>query len=264
MTSIKENISIFQVGKKNSLPVIFVHGFPYDHNMWENQIDKLKSKYNCITYDIRGLGKSNPGDGQYTMESFVDDLEAVMEETGVIKPVLCGLSMGGYISLRAVEKMEEKFSGLILCDTKSNADTNEVKLNRAADVKKINSEGVKNFTREFIRKCFTADFMENHSDKFTEIIENSAQYSPVGLKGCLLAMAGRTDTTVYLSQIKIPTLVVCGEEDRLTPPDTMKKLSGMILSSKFHTIPGAAHMSPVENPNLFNKYLLDFLNNNFG
>ena len=80
--------------------------------MWKAQIDELCEKYFCVTYDIRGLGESPVDDGQYSMESFVDDLESIMTELKLDKPILCGLSMGAYISLRALERMEENFSSL--------------------------------------------------------------------------------------------------------------------------------------------------------
>ncbi|MHB9011948.1 MAG: alpha/beta fold hydrolase [Ignavibacteriaceae bacterium] len=137
MNRVKSDLSIYTSGDNKNIPIIFVHGFPYDHEMWNMQVMSLSSKYFCVTYDIRGLGSSQAEDGQFTMESFVDDLENILLELNLNKPVLCGLSMGGYISLRAVERMEEKFSALILCDTKSEADTNEAKLKRAEGVKKL-------------------------------------------------------------------------------------------------------------------------------
>jgi len=95
MESNKTDLSIFTEGDPNKKPIVFIHGFPYDHTMWEKQINELKSNYYCVTYDIRGLGQSPIGDGQYTIESFVDDLETIITELELHKPVLCGLSMAG-------------------------------------------------------------------------------------------------------------------------------------------------------------------------
>ncbi len=122
------NLSVFTFGNNNNKPIIFVHGFPFDHRMWDSQIEELSRDYYCITYDIRGLGESPAGNGQFTMESFVDDLETIIDELKLKLPVLCGLSMGGYISLRAMERMEKRFRALILCDTKALADDNTGKL----------------------------------------------------------------------------------------------------------------------------------------
>ena len=186
--------------------------------------DELSEKYFCITYDIRGLGESPVGDGQFTMESFVDDLEIIINELKLDKPILCGLSMGGYIGLRALERFEEKFSAVILCDTRSEADNYEGKLKRAAAIKRINTEGLAPFAKDFIKNCFGDDFKQKNKDEFEKRIAKSLSFDPVGVKGSLLAMLGRNDTTKYLNKITIPGLVICGENDALTPPEVMLSL----------------------------------------
>ncbi len=262
MKSQKQIISIYKQGNSVATPIIFIHGFPYDHLMWENVISILQKTYFCISYDIRGLGGSPCGDGQFTMESFVDDLEEIINELKLDKPVVCGLSMGGYISLRAVERFEEILGGLILCDTKPEADNNEGKLKRAAGIKKINELGVQKFVEDFVSGCFTEESVKNLKE-YKETLTRSLKSDPVGVKGCLLAMQGRTDTTPYLEKIKIPTLVICGEEDKLSPPEVMKSMADKIKSSEFVLIPKAAHMTPIENPEAVSKAILSFLKKNF-
>ena len=263
MKSQKQINSIYKHGDSVATPIIFIHGFPYDHLMWENVISFLQKTYFCISYDVRGLGDSASGDGQFTMESFVDDLEEIINELKLDKPVLCGLSMGGYIALRAVERMEEKFRGLILCDTKSEADNNEGKLKRAAGIKKINKVGVQKFVEDFVPGCFAEESIKNLKE-YKETLTRSLKSDPIGVKGCLLAMQGRTDTTTYLEKIKIPSLVICGEEDKLSPPEAMKNMAEKIHSSDFVLIPNAAHMTPIENPEAVSKAILSFLKKNLG
>ncbi len=256
------NIAVFTEGNEENKPIVFVHGFPFDHTMWKAQVEALSKNYYCVLYDIRGLGESPASDGQYTMESFVDDLESLIDHMGLSKPVLCGLSMGGYISLRAVERMEEKLGGLILCDTKSDADTDEVKLKRAAGIKQINTTGVESFVEGFVPNCFSEIFIRRHQNDYAAVLSRSKQNSALGVKGCLLAMAGRTSTTGYLSKISVPTLVICGEEDKLTPPDVMMSMADKIHGSEFVVIEGAGHMAPVESPKEVNKHILKFLSKN--
>ena len=252
------NLTVFQEGNPANIPIIFVHGFPFDHLMWNNQVSAFKSSYFCVSYDIRGLGESPTGDGQYTIESFVDDLEKIIDELKMEHPVLCGLSMGGYISLRAVERMEEKFRALILCDTKSEADNNETKLKRAAGIKRINNEGIQKYISDFVPNCFAEESIENLGEQYISILERSMNSDPLGVKGCLLAMAGRTDTTEYLSKIEIPVLVLCGERDTLSPPDSMKAMATRINNSEFAIVPGSGHMSAVENPSFLNERIRSF------
>jgi len=228
--------------------------------MWKAQIDELSEKYFCVTYDIRGLGESPVGDGQHTMEYFVDDLETIINELKLDKPILCGLSMGGYISFRALERMEENISAVILCDTRSEADNNEGKLKRAAAIKRINTEGLARFTKDFITNCFGDNYKQHNKEEFEKRIAKSSGFDPVGVKGSLLAMLGRNDTTGYLSKIKIPALIICGEHDALTPPAVMKPLAEKINGAEYVVIKNSGHMSPIENPEEVNIALRDFLN----
>jgi len=252
-------LSVFLSGNDKNNTILFVHGFPYDHSMWQAQVDEFSKDYKCVSYDIRGLGESPAGDGQVTMESFVDDLEKIIEELKPSKPILCGLSMGGYISLRALERMQETFSAVILCDTKSEADNNEGKLKRATGIKRINEEGLAPFAKEFITNCFGDNFKQNRKEELQKIIGKSSQFNPVGVKGCLFAMLSRTDTTTSLSNIKLPILIICGEQDALTPPPVMRDMFHRISKADFVEIPKAGHMTPIENPQLVNKAIRDFL-----
>jgi len=264
MKKIINGLSVYTSGENKSRPILFIHGFPYDHNMWISQIEELSRDYFCVSYDIRGLGESPAGDGQFTMESFVDDLEIVIDELKLDKPVLCGLSMGGYISLRALERMQEKFSAAILCDTRSEADNNEGKLKRAAGIKRINKEGLAPFVKDFITNCFGEDFKQNKKEEFQKIIDKSSLFDPFGVKGGLLAMLSRSDTTASLGKTNIPTLIICGEQDVLTPPPVMKDMFHKINKAEFVEIQKAGHMTPIENPREVNKAIKDFLvKNNF-
>ncbi len=253
------NLVVFLEGNHNKKPVVFVHGFPYDHTMWDKQVEELSSKYFCVSYDIRGLGESTVGDGQFTMEGFVDDLESIITELKLDKPVLCGLSMGGYISLRAIERMQEKFSAVILCDTRSDADNNDGKQKRAAAIKRINTEGLAPFARDFITNCYADFYKQNHKYELEKRIINSSAFNPTGVKGSLLAMISRNDTTEFLSQIKIPALVLCGEMDALTPPTVMKAMADKINGATFVVIKNSGHMSPIENPKEVNAAIKEFL-----
>jgi 3-oxoadipate enol-lactonase len=259
MRTVTKDLNIFIDGDDKNAPIIFVHGFPFDHFMWEEQVKALSNEYYCVRYDIRGLGASPAGDGQFTIEMFVDDLENIIDELKLNRPILCGLSMGGYISLRAIARMQEKFNALILCDTKSAADDNEGKVKRAAAIKQINSGDFDSFVESFVLNCFGEKFVRENNAEYRKVLDRSRKSNPLGVKGCLLAMAGRTDTTGYLSKIKLPTLVICGSEDRLTPPAVMELMASQISKSEFVMIEGAGHMTPIENSQMVNETIKNFL-----
>jgi 3-oxoadipate enol-lactonase len=259
MKILAEKINVFKEGNSNAVPLLFIHGFPFDHTMWRKQIDELNSQYFCISYNIRGIGMSLAGDEQFTMDQFANNVLMTIDELKLNKPVICGLSMGGYVALRTIEKMENKFRGLILCDTKSASDTDEARLKRAEGIKKINTDGLEQYISDFIQDCFSDEFKKKNLSEYNEIVEHSLGFDPIGVKGCLLAMAGRTDTTSYLSKIKIPTLVLCGEKDNFTPPNVMKEMAEQIPDSEFYVVPNAGHISPLENPEFVNQKILNFL-----
>jgi len=256
-------LKVFTYGNKTNKPIIFVHGFPYDHTMWNYQIDAFKDDYYCVAYDIRGLGQSYIGDGQYTMEAFVWDLYSIMDALHIENPILCGLSMGGYIALRAIEKEQNRFSSLILCDSRSEADNNDGKITRSSAIDKINVQGVEAFVSDFVPKCFHPKTPERLSEMFDRIFNIAKNQNSVGVKGALIAMLSRRDTTKSLKNIEIPTLVLVGKKDALTPPETMKIIAKKIKNSKFHQVPKAGHMTPLENPDFVNEKILEFLSKYF-
>jgi pimeloyl-ACP methyl ester carboxylesterase len=230
--------------------------------MWKNQVEYFSRNYYCITYDIRGLGEHPAEDVQFTIEDLVDQLEDVISDSRVNHPIICGLSMGGYIALRAVERNEANYRGLILCDTKSEPDNDEGRLKRAAAIKKINSEGIQKFAEGFITPLFAPESIERLGNEFVAILSRSMNSDPSGVKGCLLAMAARTSTTGYLQNIKIPVLVLSGEKDSLTPPSLMEQMALKIKGAEFHIIPGAGHLAPFEQPSVVNKLIIKFLSAN--
>ena len=253
----KLNATVSGVNKRGS--IIFLHGFPFDQNMWDAQVEFLKNDFLCVTYDIRGLGKSDSSDGHFTMEMFADDCLTIIAELELDKPVLCGLSMGGYLGFRVLERAQEIFLAAILCDTRAESDSDAAKLKRANGVRQINAEGVEKFVEGFVPNCFSEKFKTENVAEYNVYLERSKKSNPLGLKGCLLAMQGRTSTTSYLSQIKIPTLLLCGIEDNLTPPAEMKEVADKIPNSKYLVVPEAGHMTPIENPEVVNKAMKDFL-----
>lgn len=250
-------VNTFGDTKKQS--IVFIHGFPFDHTMWENQIEILAEDYFCVAYDLRGLGESFVGDGQYTLEFLVDDLFSIINELNLVKPILCGLSIGGYISLRAVERNQDQFSGLILCDTKSEADDNNAKLKRSAGINEINTEGLIKFIDQFVTNSFAEETPKLDEKLFLDTLFRSHRHDPIGVKGTFIAIMTRTDTTPFLPKIKIPTLVLGGSFDKATPPQVMRAMAEKIPNAEFAVIPFAGHISPLENPDCVNDLIVGFL-----
>ena len=254
-----EGISVYLYGDRSNQPVVFIHGFPYDHTLWDEVIAALGDRYYCISYDIRGFGSSAVGTGQYTMEQYVEDLEQLISVLELEDTILCGFSMGGYIALRAHEREKTKYKALLLANTTTTSDNDEGKLKRAAAIKGIDEEGAAPFLESFFSVAFTDAYREKEAQKLEELKRKILRFSPTGIKGGLLAMLGRTDTTQSLGAAEIPVLLISGEEDRIISPDQMRKMAEGIKNSTLVSLEHCGHMSMAENPQGFIAALESFL-----
>jgi pimeloyl-ACP methyl ester carboxylesterase len=186
-----------------------------------------------------------------------------MDTLHIEQPVICGLSMGGYIALRAVEKEEKRFSGLILCDTRSEDDNNEGKLKRSNAIDKINVDGLEAFVNDFVPGCFHPKAEKLYPEILDAQLKIAKSHNSLGVKGALIAMLSRRNTTKYLEEIKVPVLLLVGNKDALTPPALMKKMKKRIKKSKLYQVPKAGHMSVLENAEFVNSKIENFLAKNF-
>jgi 3-oxoadipate enol-lactonase len=253
------NLNVIAEGHHEAMPVVFVHGFPFSHEIWHPQLTVTGKLYRAIAYDVRGHGGSSIGDGQFTIERHCDDLIALLDQLKVLKAVVVGLSMGGYIALRAVERNPERFRGLVLCDTRSEADSNEGKIRRANDANRVKNDGSSAFADEFVRKVFAAESFSRRKEATDLVHKIIRRTPPLSIAGTLIALAARTDTTASLAAITIPTLILVGEHDAITPPAASQAMLERIRGAELAIVPDAAHMSNMENPDFFNEHLLIFL-----
>lgn len=252
------HLSYNDIGE-GSLPVIFLHGFPFDKSIWQGQLDFLKDSYRLISYDIRGFGKSTDEESYLTIDMFADDLIQFMDKLNLEKATICGLSMGGYIALNAIKRFPERFEALILCDTQCIADTAEVKEKRYKTIDEIEIEGVTNFNDGFIKNVFHKDSLIHRKELVEQLKNVVFSNSEHIIKQGLVALAERTETCSTLNEINIPTLILCGREDKVTPLGQSEFMNAVIKGSILHVIDNAGHVSNLEQPQEFNKHLLNFL-----
>ncbi len=257
------SLYVEDTGARTAPAVVFVHGFPFSSEIWAPQVRALSASCRTIVYDVRGHGQSDIGDGQYTIESHVDDLVGLLDHLGVTRAAVAGLSMGGYITLRALERNPERFLAAILCDTRSEADTNETKLRRAAGIAAVKRNGSAAYADDFVSSVFSPATFRAHPEIVETIRRIIARTPPLSIAGTLLALASRTDTTGSLSSVRVPTLILVGEDDTITPPAVARALHERIPGSELHVIPHAGHLSCLENPAPFNEFLTSFLDRVF-
>lgn len=254
-------LSYDDVGE-GEVPILFLHGFPFDRTMWKGQINFLKLAYRLISVDLRGFGQSSLGKDEINIDLFSDDLIKLMDALHIDKVILCGLSMGGYVALNVISRYPERFAGLILCDTNCIADTKKMREHRYKTIYQIEAHGKTDFAEEFIENAFRRDsfVLKKEVVKKIEatILSNTSKVITEGLK----ALTNRSETCSALSSINVPTLIICGRNDKLTPVEQSEFLNRHIKRSKLKIIERAGHLSNLEQPDVFNEHLLHFLQSN--
>lgn len=248
-----------EAGVSSAPPLVLLHAFPLTHAMWAPQIKALSLSHRVIAYDSRGLGGSELGEGQFTLETLADDVIRILDLLGTERVTLCGLSLGGYVALRVVEKYPGRVSALVLCDTRSEADDNDGKLKRAQSISLLQTRGVMDFASGFVPNLLAASSLESRSDLVAELTEMILAQNPRGIVATQFAMLSRGDSTDFLAKIDIPTLVVHGELDGMIPIAQARAMQARIPGSQFVAIPLAGHLSNIEQPEAFNLALSRFL-----
>ena len=246
-------------GPENAPVIIFIHGFPFNKSMWDDQVDFLKDNYRVVAYDIRGHGNSDAGIDDFFIELFVNDLLRFMAKLGIEKSILCGLSLGGYIALNAVLKHPDRFDGLILNDTQCIEDTPEIKENRCTAIIRIMKNGVEQYADEIIKNLFASETFINKYKIIAAVKEMIIATPKQSLCNTLHALAERKDTCDQLPEINIPVLIMVGKEDKITPIAAAQQMHEKIRGSKLKIIPHAGHIINLENTIAFNKKLVKFL-----
>jgi 3-oxoadipate enol-lactonase len=245
--------SFRESGNPNGLPVVLLHAFPMSSSMWEPQLEALKD-FRVIAPDFRGFG-GTPLSAPWFIEHAVDDVL----ELGLEKAVYVGLSMGGYVALRLAEKAPDRVRALVLCDTRAEADANENKIKRAAAVDFVRSRGVGAFVDPFLNDAL-AQQTKTAKPKVVEFLKGIAgKASAEAVMAALAALAARGDMTGALPGIKVPTAVLVGSQDKITPLPLAEILRTRIPGAELHLIPDAGHFTNAENPAAFNERLVSFL-----
>lgn len=248
------------VDEGNGPCVLFAHGFPLDHAMWQPQIEALCGTHRVIVPDLRGFGASDTTSGVVTMERFADDLAELLDTLSIRGPVtFCGLSMGGYIAWQFWQHHSQRVASLVLCDTRAAPDSAEAAQGRLDTAEKVLRQGRIPLVRAMIPKLFSQATRENNPEMIENVRKMIGRASPEGIAAALRGMAQREDAREYLDQIDPPTLIVVGQEDEISPVEEMRTIAAAIPNAKLAVIPNAGHMAPLENPEATNEVLLRFL-----
>ncbi len=239
------------------LPVVLVHGFPLDSRMWANQL-ALSAGYRAIAPDLRGFGRS-PSNEPFTIESLADDVHALLAKIDALPCALAGFSMGGYVALAFAKKYPTDLRGLVLVDTRAGGDTAEGKVGREKSVQLVRQSGATAIADQMLPKLLVPED-QRRGPQVTHVVRQMIEACPpLTIEHALIAMRDREDYTTSLPSIAVPTLIVVGEKDAITPPEMSRAMHEAIPRSRLAVIPDAGHMSPLENPDEVNRALQEFL-----
>ena len=240
-------------------PIVFLHAFPLNRSMWNPQIRGLKNNFRIITIDLRGHGESEAPMWRYSLGQFAEDIKGLLEHLGISKAAFVGLSMGGYILFTLYRKYPSLFNALVLADTRATADTPEAKATRFSMAQIAYKRGSSTIAELMLPKLLGSTSLDHRQDLVEQLRHMITANEISGIVGDLMAMEERPDSTPLLRDLKIPTLVIVGEEDVASPPEEVQGMAEHIPGAKFTIIPEAGHVSNLDQPKLFNQSIREFL-----
>lgn len=237
--------------------LLLVHGFPLDHSMWQHQAPLL-DEYSILAPDLFGFGASDPVADSLSMKSMADDLAQLLDCLDLPEVIFCGLSMGGYIGWEFFARHRSRLAGLICCNTRAASDDELTARARRMAAKQVVEKGTKPIAAAMRVKLFAESTRHERSQLVEDVIAVIERTKPASIAAGQLAMARRQDHVRLLAHIDVPTLVVAGECDEITPAEEMQQLAVQIPASDFVAISNAGHMTPLEQPAAFNESVRQF------
>jgi 3-oxoadipate enol-lactonase len=240
-------------------PVVLLHPFPTHHEFWLPVAEKLATRYRVILPDLRGHGDSDAGDGPATMEKHAADLARVMDDVGVGRAPLIGISIGGYILFEFWRNYRGRVAALGLCNTRAPADTAEARAARLQAASDVLERGTEPFFEVQTPRMLGQSTFETRPDLVEGALRMMRKMSPSDIAQVQRGMADRPDSVETLKTIKVPTLLITGDEDTLTGVNEAELMHRHIAGSLMHVIAKAGHYSPWERPEEATRLLRQFL-----
>jgi len=245
--------------------LVLLHGFPHDRRLWSAQLAALARQARCVAPDFAGFGESAPfpAGTVATMDAYADDVARLLDHLAIDRATVCGLSMGGYVAFALLRRHADRVEGLVLSDTRAGADDDAGRAKRRELVALARREGAaavaESMLPGMLGKSTRARGGELLPPAEQRLRAMGATASVEGVVAALEAMMARPDSTPALAAVRVPTLVVVGDEDALTPPKQAEMLRDGIAGSRLETIAGAGHVPCLERPAAFNLVVGEFM-----
>lgn len=242
--------------RPQNLPLVLIHAFPLNGRMWRPQRDAFGLGVTLLTPDLPGFG-TEPGldEEGLSMERMALFVGHQLDSRGIDRCILGGLSMGGYVAFACLRAMRERIAGLVLADTRAAADDEETRKGRAAAMERIGAGEYEAYCDVLLQKLLAETTRRTRPDIVDEVRGIMRHAHPESASAALLGMLSRPDSRDLLASIDVPTAVIVGEHDAITAVDESRAMADAIPDATLTVIPGAGHLSNLENPEAFNDAL---------
>lgn len=245
----------------DGMPVVFLHGFPHDRTLWAAQLGSLAVPVRTLACDLRGFGESDmEGDASaMTIDDYARDVAAWLRGLSIDRAVIAGVSMGGYIAFALWRRDPSLVRALVLADTRAGNDDETGRARRTAHIEFVRQRGSAEFAEELLPSMLGKTTRAANPELMDGVRTMLARAPVNAVIGALTAMRDRPDSTPALATIGVPTLIVVGAEDAITPVKESRAMHGAIAGSRLEIVPGAGHLASAERPAAFNHVLSEFL-----
>lgn len=248
--------------REPSAPVVVLsHAFPLGAAMWEGQVKALPAGWRLLAPDMRGFGGSTlpDPDANANIDDYADDVIDLLRELGVARPVIGGMSMGGYVTMAVLRRAPGLARGVVLASTRASADSSEGRANRRTMLALLDREGPSGVARDMMPRLLGKTSFESRQDVEPLVRRLIKQQSPSAIRGAILRMMDRPDSFATLKSVDVPTLILAADEDQLTPVDDSRKMQGACTRAELEILPRTGHLANLETPDAFNAALSGFL-----
>lgn len=244
----------------SGLPVVLLHAFPFEHSMWSPQLGPIAAAgYRVIALDLPEFGDSTGGVEPLSIDLAADVVAEFLDILEIPQAVVGGISMGGYVAMAFARRHPQRLAGLILADTRSSPDDDAAKSRRNELIQAIQASGPVAVAEALLPRLFSERTRKHNPEVIRRLREIVLRQRSNGLIAGLVALRDRPDAAPGLAAVAVPTLVLVGEHDGVTPPLMSVRIAGCIRASELVHIPDAGHLSNAENPGMFNSAVLTFL-----
>ena len=241
--------------------VVLLHAFPLGADMWEPQFEAFAPRHRVLAPDLTGFGQSHvPADrADYSVDRWADDAAALIAAAGVERPVLVGLSLGGYAAFAFLRRHGQALAGLILADTRAGPDADEIRARREEQQTLLEQAGEPGPVADRLLTPLVGATSSRREVTLALARRLLDANRVEGVIGALEALKNRPDSTADLAGIGVPTLVVAGDQDQPSPPEVAREMAAAVPGARVVIVPDAGHLSNLESPVAFNQAVAEFV-----